>query len=202
MERKGKHNSFVLYTDYSQHVARLSNEEAGELLKALFAFVETGELPELSGSLGMCFSFISSQIQRDKEKYMDICEKRAEAGRMGGLQKQANVANASFAKQNQANVADNDTVNESDNVNDTNKKQIYGQQVDRLYYLMNVGRARVSSKGRLRKTSGDWYIENLLKDGFSMEQILEVAEQIGSSPKADWTQLRNVMHEKKAKGGI
>ena len=88
-------------------------------IKALFRFAEDGTTPDFSGALMMCFSFISSQMQRDKEKYIDICVKRAKAGKKGGKQKQANLANANHAKQKQANLADNDTENENDTENDT-----------------------------------------------------------------------------------
>lgn len=114
MEQR-KQNSFVLYYDYSKHISLLSDQEAGQLFKALFRFAEDGTTPDFSGALMMCFSFISSQMQRDKEKYIDICVKRAKAGKKGGKQKQANLANANHAKQKQANLADNDTENENDN---------------------------------------------------------------------------------------
>jgi uncharacterized phage protein (TIGR02220 family) len=35
----------------------------------------------------MAFMFISEQIKRDKEKYMQVCEKRKEAGKKGGRPK-------------------------------------------------------------------------------------------------------------------
>lgn len=117
----------------------LSDQEAGQLFKALFQFVEDGAIPDFSGSLAMCFSFISSQIQRDKEKYIDICEKRAEAGRKGGKQKKANLANANFVKQKQANLADNDTVPDNDTVTDTEIKCICS--------LLNQAKEKAGSKG-------------------------------------------------------
>ena len=92
--KENQNKSFVLYTDYAKHIALLTNEEAGELLKALFEYVEFGTQPGFSGALMMCFSFIADQIARDKEKYQDVCKKRAEAGRKGGKQKKANLANA------------------------------------------------------------------------------------------------------------
>ena len=92
--KENQNKSFVLYTDYAKHIALLTNEEVGELLKALLEYVEFGKQPQLFGALMMCFSFIADQIARDKEKYQDVCKKRAEAGRKGGKQKQANLANA------------------------------------------------------------------------------------------------------------
>ena len=145
---QNKQNSFVLYFDYSKHISLLSDQEAGQLFKALFQFGEYGTIPDFSGSLLMCFSFISSQMQRDKEKYIDICEKRAEAGRKGGKQKQANLASANFVKQKQANLADNDT--DTDNVNDTDtkKKNNMVNDVDRICTLLNQAKAKAGSRGR------------------------------------------------------
>ena len=118
--KENQNKSFVLYTDYAKHIALLTNEEAGELLKALLEYVEFGKQPQLSGALMMCFSFIADQIARDKEKYQDVCKKRAEAGRKGGKQKQANLANARNDTLCLTNIADNE--NESGNVIEIDKK--------------------------------------------------------------------------------
>jgi hypothetical protein len=83
----------------------------------------------------MAFSFIKKHIDDDNAKYIQTCEKRAAAGRRGGLAKQANareqaknenseqqtlanLANATFAKQTLANLADNDNEYEYDNENE------------------------------------------------------------------------------------
>ena len=72
--------SFMLYFDNREQFEMMSDAQAGELIKALFAFAETGEAPELSdGMVKIAFSFISSQISRDTEKYENICKKRAES---------------------------------------------------------------------------------------------------------------------------
>ena len=68
----------------------------------------------------MCFSFIADQIARVKEKYQDVCKKRAEAGRKGGKQKQANLANAKNETLCKSNVADTDNDNENEHENDRN----------------------------------------------------------------------------------
>lgn len=85
-----KKKSFVLYADYFPHIQMLSDKEAGKLFKAILEYADTGKIPELGGSVKMCFSFISAQIKRDTEKYDDVCKKRAEAGRKGGLKKAEN----------------------------------------------------------------------------------------------------------------
>ena len=101
--------SFVLYTEYEQAFSELEPEEQGALIMAIFSYVRTGEVAPLSGGAAMAFLFIRGQLDRDWEKYDEIREKRAEAGRKGG-------------KQTQAKQADNGNVYVSDNDSDT----VYG----------------------------------------------------------------------------
>ncbi|MDO4175584.1 MAG: DUF6291 domain-containing protein [Eubacteriales bacterium] len=112
-----RRKSFVLYTDYRHHLKLLRSEEQGRLLMSMFDYVENGIEPDFDGMLSMCWSFIRAQLDRDTEKYNSIREKRAASGRRGGKQTKANRANATFAKQTQANQAD--TVNVNDTVNGT-----------------------------------------------------------------------------------
>lgn len=128
MEKK----SFVMYADYEKHIARLSDEDAGELFKAIFTYVNTGEEVPLSPAADMAFSFMKERIDRDSEKWAVTCQKRSEAGKKGGApkgnknaankQKQAKQANVSAnkqkqrrtskRKQTQAKQADNDNDND------------------------------------------------------------------------------------------
>lgn len=191
MEHK-KQNSFVLYTDYIQHVSLLSDQEAGQLFKALFHFVADGTTPVFSGSLMMCFSFISSQIQRDKAKYSDICEKRAAAGSKGGKQKQANLANANSVKQKQANLADN--VTDIDNITDT--------EINYICSLLNKAKAAAGSKGRL-KPNGSYCLGDLHDASIGYAEMEAVAKELAEIGKdVDWYSFRDILRAKKAKGGI
>lgn len=130
-ELTGK-KSFVLYCDYEQHIALLNDEDAGKLFKAIFTYIKTNKVPELSPVSLMAFSFIRSQLDRDQNKWVDIKEKRAEAGRKGGIQsgkqRKANKANDCLASEIKANEADTDTVTDNDIcVNVTDSKHIYGE---------------------------------------------------------------------------
>ena len=105
-----KKNSFVLYTDYKQHFDLLSVTERGELITALFEYSETGEQPQFeNGALKMAFSFIKTQIDRDSEKWQTIRDRRAKAGKKGGIKSAENrkqkQANSSKCKQTQANAS-------------------------------------------------------------------------------------------------
>lgn len=75
---------FVLFYDYRQHLSLLSDEERGQLLMALFDYGESGTEPELTGMALMAFSFIRSQMDKDRDKYIETCQKRSRAGKQGG----------------------------------------------------------------------------------------------------------------------
>jgi len=77
-------SSFVLYTDYWQHLELLTTGERGELITAIFDYIRTGELPKLDGGSRMAFSFIRAQLDRDTEKYEAICERNRSNGGKGG----------------------------------------------------------------------------------------------------------------------
>ena len=117
MEKK----SFVMYADYQKHIARLSDGDAGKLMKAIFAYVNGSDEVQLSPAADMAFSFMKDRIDRDCEKWAATCRKRSEAGKKGGApkgnqnaskQKQAKQANASGDKQKQAKQDDNDNDND------------------------------------------------------------------------------------------
>lgn len=80
--------SFIMYSNYRKFLEKLSDKDIADLIKAIFCFVEGEEVPELSPSAELCFIIISDQIKRDMEKYEKVCERRAIAGRLGGIKTQ------------------------------------------------------------------------------------------------------------------
>lgn len=128
--------SFVLYCDWAHHISLLTYEEAGKLFKHLLDYVndKNPEFEEHERLLKVAFEPIKQQLKRDLKKYESIKEKRAEAGKKGGLksasnakideQREANQANASFVKQTIANQAVNDNVNDNVNVNVSTKVDV------------------------------------------------------------------------------
>jgi len=121
----GEKKSFLLYISSFKQIRKLTQEQKGVLLDAIMNFQEGIPLPDMDPLVDMCFGFIADDMQRDAEKYDEIVEKRRIAGRKGGFQKQANLANATFATNesstgvaNLANLAVNVDVNEDVNVNE------------------------------------------------------------------------------------
>ena len=114
-------NAFVLYHDIRQPLELLTDEERGQLFSSILNYAEYGEVPELGAAAQMAFAFIRTSLDRDAEKWEEKRQKRAEAGRAGGMKRaelyrqeqdsdtqteleqanEANEANATFAKQTQ-----------------------------------------------------------------------------------------------------
>ena len=76
-KRIGKRNdSFVLYGDTLANLDMLSDEDAGRLFRNIAAYSRGDPAPcELSSGALMLFNIICQQIERDRKKYNDMCEK-------------------------------------------------------------------------------------------------------------------------------
>ena len=72
--------SFVLYLEYGEYFAELTDEQAGKVIKAIYAFEQGQELPEMSGAAKIAFSAIRNQLVRDNERW----EKQVRNGKRGG----------------------------------------------------------------------------------------------------------------------
>lgn len=80
-------NSFLIYLDYEEQFDLLTDEQIGQLMRAIIKYEKTGEILELEGMVKMAFSFMKTQLDRDREKYQAKCEKNKENGARGGRPK-------------------------------------------------------------------------------------------------------------------
>ncbi|MBR5826445.1 MAG: hypothetical protein IKY78_05105 [Clostridia bacterium] len=63
-------NSFVLYYDLGEVFSFLTDEEAGQLIKAVFAFETQGEVTEFSDRMMQSsYKRITDSLLRNREKY-------------------------------------------------------------------------------------------------------------------------------------
>lgn len=122
-EKKMKETSIILYTSYYDILNKMPKDDVCDIIMACLEHVMEMEKRALSDKAEIAFAFISSNINRDKEKYERIVEKRREAGKKGRAQKckqmQANGSKTSKCKQMQANgsLYDNDNVNDNGYIN-------------------------------------------------------------------------------------
>ncbi|KUJ54009.1 DUF6291 domain-containing protein [Chryseobacterium aquaticum] len=105
-------NTFVFYAEWKQDFEFLTDAEAGKLIKHLLQYVND-ENPEFENEdrlLQFAAQKIKNVLKKDLKKYEEVCKKRSEAGKKGGVtsgrsraskQEKPNEANASNSKQNE-----------------------------------------------------------------------------------------------------
>jgi hypothetical protein len=144
--------SFILYSDAIYTVEKLSDTDAGQLLKHLLRYVNDQNPTTENPLVEIAFEPIKQQLKRDLVKFEDVKVKRSEAGKAGANKRWQDIANANKGIQSIANIAVND--NDNDNVI---SKDIY------------------RSFAHLSITNSD--IEKLL-DKYSINEIDEVLDSI------------------------
>lgn len=79
-----KERSFVFYESWYNILTSEPSEVQWEVFRAVMEYVFRGSLVELKPRAGMAFKFIRQDIDRAKERYDAIAEKRRAAGAKGG----------------------------------------------------------------------------------------------------------------------
>lgn len=80
--------SFVLYTSFYEALSDLPLDRKGMLLDLIFMYEIHGDtdafeihFKDLPNDVKMAFRFIKGQLDKDQERWREVCSKRAEAGR-------------------------------------------------------------------------------------------------------------------------
>lgn len=151
-------DSFIFYTEYKEAIECMTDAQAGMLLKALIEYSE-GIMPSIKdASVKMVFLTIKPRMDRDREKWLETCEKRREAGKQGGRPakaekqekaKKANGFSEKQKKQNKAIKADTDSDSDTDSelyINNTvkDRPKNLSAEFDELWklYPRKQGRAQ------------------------------------------------------------
>lgn len=85
-------DSFILYTSYYDIVKDLTDEQLGQLTRAIFTYAQDGTEIELQPVVRMAFSFIRSDMEHNNGKYQARLKARSDAGKKGGAPKGNNNA--------------------------------------------------------------------------------------------------------------
>jgi len=70
-----KQPGVLLYFDVRPSLKRFSLEEKGRLFEAILDFGEYGVVPELDGALAVAWDFIQPRLEKDRDRYVENCEK-------------------------------------------------------------------------------------------------------------------------------
>jgi len=106
-----------MYADWTHSIKHLTDEQAGQVLKHLLAYVNDENPQTNDPIINITFEPIKQQLKRDLDKWDKIRAKRSDAGRKSAEkraeQKAANSTSVESVKQ----TATNSTVTVNDNVN-------------------------------------------------------------------------------------
>jgi len=122
--------SFLIYCDYIHLFEKLSDIEAGLLIKHIFAYVNDLNPTAPDKLTEIAFEPIKQQLKRDLKDWEQIREKRSEAGKASAEKRQQNqqvLTSVESVEQTSTNptVIVNDIVNVTDNVN--KKKAVFSK---------------------------------------------------------------------------
>ena len=89
-------DSFILYTSDYQLIEGLTDEQLGQLTRALFIYARDGEVINLEPVVRMAFVFIKDKIDRNQQKYQKKCERNRE-----NIRKRWNKSDTNDTKENE-----------------------------------------------------------------------------------------------------
>lgn len=119
-------DSFILYTSYYALIEGLTDEQLGQLTRAIFLYARDGEIISLEPVVRMAFGFIVDDMKRNKTKYEEKVERWRANGKKGGRprknqeDKQKPIGFENNQEVFSKTLYDND--NEYDNDNDVSKE--------------------------------------------------------------------------------
>lgn len=128
-------DSFILYTSYYALIEGLTDEQLGQLTRAIFLYARDGKTINLEPVVRMAFAFIKDNIERNQDKYQAKCEKNRQIALERERKKRearekagnTNVHERTRTCENNTNVHerspyDNDNEYDNDNDNDVSKE--------------------------------------------------------------------------------
>lgn len=195
--------SFQLYNDYIEHFSLMSDEDAGKLIKAIFSYVNEQPFEELEGLPLMAFSFIRSQLQRDRDKYDARCEVNRRNGSLGGRPKKQDESEKTDCKEEKAKKPngydENQTVLQFEEKTEKDtpaqieekppkpEKAGYTTEFETFWknYPRKAGKGEAYKKYKAR-----------LNDGWSPDELMEAAENYRKKCDSERTEEKYIKHAK------
>lgn len=128
-------DSFILYTSYYALIEGLTDEQLGQLTRAIFLYARDGETISLEPVVRMAFGFIVDDMKRNKAKYEEKVERWRANGRKGGAPK----GNQNARKKQPVGCENNQEVKKTtQNNQEVKKTTLYDNEYDNEYVNDNV----------------------------------------------------------------
>lgn len=182
--------AFLLYADYFDYFQTLNNEELGRVIRAIFAYQRTGELPSFDDrALKLVFDLIKNQIDRDFDKWRASAEKRkAAAQKRWGAKTSRNRTESEEAPEEKA-------VEEVPTVENALKERTESEEAQE--------EKKTPSK-RFQKPTVSEVAEYVMQKGFDFapQQFFDYYEskgwRVGNAPMKDWRAAARLWQQRTA----
>lgn len=177
-------DSMIIYKEWKEALAEYPPEERCYAYEAIMDYAFENIVPSDRFIKGIT-ALMRQRIDKDQSRYKDTCKKRAEAGRLGGLKKQANSSKLKQTEANQAN-ATNCLQMPANDSKSSKLKQIVANQADYEYdYVYNsfinkadVYSASLDKKVKSREECVDMYIQlhQVSLESFCMQHKVSIGQ--------------------------
>jgi len=123
--------SFIAYSDWKDMFDELPNEDAGILIKHIFAYVNDENPTSDSILIRALFANIKTTLKRDLQKWNNQIKQRSEAGKMSAKKRLLTKTNdrLTTVEKQQRKSTDSDNVNVTDNVNMKKREEEFTRSV-------------------------------------------------------------------------
>ena len=91
--------SFIMYESWGAAINKMSNEQAGQLLKAIYALQDNEDAEPEDPSVSFVFEIIKDKLCEDATEWEKTKQRRSESGKKG-MEKRWNEDESSIAKDN------------------------------------------------------------------------------------------------------
>ncbi len=120
--------SLLLYYDYKSHFDFLTDEQVGKIVRAMLEYEVDGVLPEFDETImKMTFSFVKSNLDRDRKKWVKMCKTNKENGSKGGRPKSKSDEEINDELPEEQTTAENVECSSSDDETTRKKAEFYSK---------------------------------------------------------------------------
>lgn len=179
--------SFVFYKSWLPLFEGMTDEQAGQLFKAICSYQNGEDIQRPQDRLlAAIYDMMAAQFEEDDSKYDEVCQKRSEAGKSGGRPKKQEVIEKSNCFSEKANETNSflkkakkaDKDKEEDKDKDLEKEKEKKEKVASAPRFVKPTVAEVSAYCRERG------------NGINPESFIDFYEskgwKVGNQPMKDW----------------
>ena len=168
-------DSFILYLEQKQIFEMLTNEEAGQLIKAIFEYEGTGQIVNLDRSLQIAFLPIKSALDRNKEKYENVVKRNKR--NIEKRWKKENTKNTTGKKGIQKNTQNTDNEHDKDKKEKNKKRKTFDDILAENHFtkeLEDTIRDFIDMRKTIKKPMTSKALELLLRN---LEKLTNLEEE-------------------------